>query len=61
MLKRSLHLVLITLTLMVVAPACSGPSADEMKDPNVDAEYKRNHRADGYREAQNSQPTQASQ
>ncbi len=57
MLKRTLHLALIALTL-VVAPACSSTSADDKKDPNVDAEYKRNHRAEGYREAQNSQPTQ---
>ncbi len=60
MLKRSLHLALVAL-MMVAAPACSGPSADEKKDPAVDAEYKRNHRAEGYREAQNSQPTQATQ
>lgn len=60
MLKRSLHLVLIALTL-VITPSCSSPSADEKKDPNVDAEYKRNHRAEGYREAQNSQPTQTGQ
>lgn len=60
MLKRSLHLALIALT-MVTAPACSGPSADEMKDPNVDADYKRNHRAEGYRQAQSSQPTQTAQ
>ena len=60
MLNRSLPLALIALT-MLLAPACTGPSADEKKDPNVDAEYKRTHRAEGYREAQNSQPTQATQ
>lgn len=61
MLKRSLYLALIAFT-MVAAPACSGPSADERKnDPNVDAEWKRDHRAETYREAQSSQPTQAAQ
>ena len=59
MLKRSLYLALTALTL-VVAPAC-GPSADDRKDPNVDAEWKRTHRAQTYRDAQNSQPTQTSQ
>jgi hypothetical protein len=55
MLKRSLHVALVALT--VVAAACSGPSEDERKnDPNVDAEYKRNHRAEGYRKAQDSHP-----
>ena len=60
MFKRSLPLALIALT-MLLASACTGPSADEKKDPNVDAEYKRTHRAEGYREAQNSHPTQTGQ
>ena len=52
MLKRSLHFAL--LALMMAATSC-GPSADELKaDPNKDAEYKRNHRAEGYRKAQDS-------
>ena len=60
MLKRTLTLALLALTV-VVAPACSGPSADERKDPNVDAEWKRNNRAQTYRDAQTSQPTMAAQ
>ena len=60
MLKRSLSLALLALT-MLLAPACTGPSVDDKKDPNVDAEWKRTHRAQTYRDAQNSQPTQTAQ
>ena len=60
MLKRFAYLALLGITL--VAPACSSsPSSDDMKDPNKDAEYKRNHRAAGYREAQSSQPVAPAQ
>lgn len=59
MLKRSLPFAL--LALMMAATSC-GPSADELKaDPNKDAAYKRDHRAEGYRKAQNSQPQPAVQ
>lgn len=55
MLKRFAFLAMLGVTLM--ASACStSPSSDDMKDPNKDAAYKRDHRAAGYREGQSSQP-----
>ena len=59
MLKRSLHFALVALT--VAAASCAGPSSEDMKDPNKDAEYKRSHRAEGYRKAQDSHPQQTAQ
>jgi hypothetical protein len=39
--------------VLLLATACS-QAPDAEKDPNADAEYKRTHRAEGYREAQRS-------
>ena len=54
MLKRFAHFAFLAVCLS--GAACTGSSSDEQKDPNKDAEYKRSHRAEGYREAQSSQP-----
>lgn len=39
--------------LLLLTAACS-QAPDAEKDPNADAEYKRAHRTEGYREAQRS-------
>ncbi|GAB3833630.1 hypothetical protein GCM10028821_27030 [Hymenobacter jeollabukensis] len=39
----------------VLATSCTPPPNAE-QDPNADAAYKRSHRAEGYREAQSSNP-----
>lgn len=39
----------------VLATSCTPPPKAQ-DDPNADAAYKRSHRAEGYREAQSSNP-----
>ncbi|QHJ06209.1 hypothetical protein [Hymenobacter busanensis] len=38
-----------------LATSCS-PAPNAENDPNADAAYKRNHRPEGYREAQSTNP-----
>lgn len=39
--------------MLLLTTACA-QAPDAEKDPNADAEYKRTHRTEGYREAQRS-------
>ncbi|UYZ59938.1 MULTISPECIES: hypothetical protein [Cytophagales] len=52
--KKSCLLALFA-WVAVLATSCT-PPPDAEKDPNADAAYKREHRPEGYREAQSSQP-----
>jgi len=49
------NLVLAAVAALFLTAACS-VAPDAKEDPNADAAYKREHRSDGYREAQSSQP-----
>ena len=53
----------ILLTILVSMAGCQhgSPSSEVEKDPAQDAEYKRTHRAEEYRRAQDSQVRQAGQ
>ena len=49
------NLVLAAVAALFLTAACS-VAPDAKEDPNADAAYKREHRAENYREAQSSQP-----
>ena len=58
-LTRRLPLLFAASAALCLTAACAqAPNADEAeKDPNADATYKREHRAEMYREAQRSNVT----
>ncbi|WBA43327.1 hypothetical protein [Hymenobacter canadensis] len=51
--KKFRLLFLLAASAPLFLTSCS-QAPDAEKDPNADAEYKRSHRAEGYREAQRS-------
>ena len=53
---RPYSLLLAASAALFLTAACS-PPPDAEKDPSADAAYKRDHRTEGYREAQRSNTT----
>ncbi|MBO0357896.1 hypothetical protein J0X19_08065 [Hymenobacter sp. BT186] len=51
--KKFRLLLLLAVNASLFLASCS-QAPDAEKDPNADAEYKRSHRPEGYREAQRS-------